>query len=452
MHGFGSLLEIHRSGKLRTLRARLKALEALEAALRAQEKNLELALRDDLGKPPMESFVSETALLLEELHFTRKRLADWMRPQKVSSPIAILPARSEIRYEPKGPVLILSPWNYPLMLALTPVIGALAAGNPVLVKPSEFTPHTNRALQALLRGAFPGGEVLLVEGGAETAQELLQLPWGHVFFTGSTAVGRKVYAALAKNLVPVTLELGGKSPCIVDKSADLKVSAKRIVWGKCLNAGQTCVAPDMLFVDKSVEQTLLKKLREELGRSFGESAIRHPDYARLIHERHFERLSSFLAEGEILAGGRTDRSMLQIEPTLIRPKNEDGPLWKEEIFGPLLPFVSYSGQEELHGYLQRLESPLAFYVFSRDEEFTERLLEKFPSGGACVNDMLVHLSNPRLPFGGVGSSGLGRYHGFYSFECFSHARAVLRNRFLPDLPLRYRPYAKHLPLIRKILG
>jgi len=431
----------YRKGKLRALR---------EVVQRHEAKLLE-ALRADLGKPPFESYVGEVAFLYDEIKFTLKNLDRWARPRRVRTPLLQAPASSWIYSEPLGIVLIIGPWNYPLQLMVAPLIGAIAAGNLAVLKPSELAPATAEAIARMIPEVFSPEEVVVYNGGAEVTQKILAERFDHIFFTGGLAVGKIVLQAAAQYLTPVTLELGGKSPCIVDKSVDLDVTARRIVWGKFFNAGQTCVAPDYLFVPRALKQPLLDRMKKEIVNFFGSDPVRSRDFARIINQRHFDRLIALIDPSKVATGGKSDRPQRYIEPTLLTSVATDDKIMQDEIFGPLLPILEYDQLDEAIGFVNSRPKPLAFYFFSNDKTQTERVLGSVPFGGGCVNDTLIHLGNPHLPFGGVGESGMGAYHGQFGFDTFSHRKSVTKRSFLFDVKMRYPPYRDRLEVIKKWL-
>jgi aldehyde dehydrogenase (NAD+) len=436
------------TGETLSLSFRKEQLCKIRDLIKANESLLYSALKSDLGKSEAETFIGEIAFCRDEIAFALKHLSSWMRPKRVPTPWVQWVGRSEIRYEPLGSVLILSPWNYPFQLLVSPLIGALAAGNCAVLKPSELAPATSRAIRDIFQG-FSEEVVAVVEGDAKVAKTLLQERWGHVFFTGGTEVGRQVMMDAAKTLSPVTLELGGKSPCIVDKSTDMDVTARRIAWGKFFNAGQTCVAPDYLLVPKGMGPEIGRRIYEEVKGFFGKDARTSPDYGRIVNDRHFQRLQKYLGDGKIEWGGESDPKTRYLAPTLMTETSWEKPVLQEEIFGPILPVLEYDVFDDAIAMVRMRSKPLALYLFSNDSNHQERVLQELSFGGGCVNDTLVHLANPHLPFGGVGDSGIGAYHGRFSFETFSHRKSVLRRSFFPDLKLRYPPY--NLNLLRKIL-
>jgi acyl-CoA reductase-like NAD-dependent aldehyde dehydrogenase len=437
-------------GVTRPLPVRLRYLEALEKAIRARESAILEALRQDLGKVPFEGYATEVGLVLEEIAYQRRNLKKWVRPQRVWPSLAQLPGQAYIRYEPRGLVLILAPWNYPFQLLLLPLAGALAAGNVVVLKPSEYAPATAHIIEEIIGSVFPPEYVRVIQGDAQVAAQLLEEDWDYIFFTGSTRVGRLVAESAARRLIPYTLELGGKSPAIIEADADLDIAARRIAWGKWINAGQTCIAPDYLLVHESIQSPFLEALEKAVKKLYGDITQPPPEYARIIHKAHYDRLMALLQEGDIVFGGYTAPERLYLSPTVVRSPR--GKLLEEEIFGPILPVLQYKTPEEAVAFVRKLPPPLALYVFSEDKGKQMFYLDMLPSGGACINDTLLHIGSSRLPFGGVRESGIGRYHGWYSFETFSHARALVKTPTWVDLPLRYPPYGKKLSLIRRLLG
>lgn len=435
----------------RSMEWRIDRLRALRRLLEEREAEALAALRADLGKPALEGYAGEVAFVKQDIDHVIKHLAGWMKPEKVATPLANFPASSTIRREPLGVVLIIAPWNYPLQLALGPLVGAIAAGNCVVVKPSEVSTHTSALLTRWLSDLAVDA-VAVVEGGVDVTTTLLEQRWDHIFFTGSTPVGKVVMQAAAKHLTPVTLELGGKSPCIVDKDVDLAVAARRICWGKFWNAGQTCVAPDYILVDRSIERPLLDHLRATLVEFFGDDPRRSDDYARIVNERHHRRLVGLLGQGEVAIGGTHDEKERYLAPTVLREVPADAKVLQEEIFGPILPIIPVSGVREAIDHVNARPKPLALYVFSNDKGVQEQVLSETSSGGACVNDTMAHLTVPDLPFGGVGESGMGAYHGKSSFETFSHRKSVLSKSCWVDVKLRYPPYGDNIKWVRRLMG
>lgn len=427
----------------------------LQNLLTLVRKNQELffaALRSDLNKPEMESLLSETGSVIEEINYALKNLNSWIKPQKVSVPLLAHPAKATIIPEPKGVVLNMSPWNYPISLALNPVVGALAAGNCVVLKPSELAPACSKLLNTLIKENFSPEVFACIEGDHLMAEALLKERFDHIFFTGSTQVGKKVMKAAAEYLTPVTLELGGKSPCIVDSKASLDVAVKRIVWGKFFNAGQTCVAPDYVLVHESIESKFLDKIKTRIKEDLGVDPSQSPDYARIINEKHFERLLTYMSDGKLVCGGDFKREEKYIAPTVLKDVTLESSVMHDEIFGPILPVLSYSNFESLKKIIQDRANPLALYVFTEDSAFEKKVLEEIPAGGVCVNDTLMHLACPDLPFGGRGNSGLGAYHGKASFDVFTHFKSVLHRSTLVDPNIRYRPYEKSMTAAKWLMG
>lgn len=439
------------TGATQSFEFRAASLRRLRAAIQGRESALLKAMHADLGKGETEAYLTEIGVCLQEISHTLKHLKRWMKPERVGTPLALLPSRSYLYRVPKGQVLIISPWNYPVQMPLAPLIGAVAAGNVAVLKLSEFAPATGAVVRELIAAAFAPEHVTLFEGGPEVSTALLERRWDHIFFTGSTAVGRIVAKAAAVHLTPTTLELGGKSPCIVDDTADLKVAARRIAWGKWTNAGQTCVAPDYLLVAERVWPALREELKGAITAFFGAEPKASPDLARIVTERHVDRLAQMLV-GDIVLGGQVDRAAKYIAPTIIENVTLSHPAMGEEIFGPILPVITYRTMDEALAILKALPNPLAFYVFTADNAAAERLIQSIPFGGGCVNDCLVHLANPNLPFGGTGESGSGGYHGIHSFETFSHKKSVVKSGTALDLSIRYPAWtAKQLGLFRRLL-
>lgn len=430
------------SGRTRPIAYRRAQLKGLKRMLREQNEAIVGALHADLGKSVFEGWLSEVDIVDKEIDFTLKRLARWMKPERVGGPLTIQPARCEVVREPLGVVLIISPWNYPFQLTVAPLVGALAAGNAVVIKPSEVAPKTSAVLAEVLPAYLDREAVTVVEGGVPETTELLEQRFDHIFYTGSGPVGRIVMAAAAKHLTPVTLELGGKSPAIVDRSADLRITARRLVMTKFFNAGQTCVAPDYVLAHGAVEAELNRHLALAVREFYGEDPSQSADLGRIINERHHDRLVPLLADGEVVVGGAHRRDERYIAPTVLRGVSADAPVMADEIFGPILPVLTYANTDEAIRLVTARPKPLALYVFAQDSAVIDRLLAETSSGGACVNDALLHLTVPGLPFGGVGESGMGAYHGRTSFETFSHRKSVLRRGYRPDMPLRYPPFTE----------
>nr|WP_314834493.1 aldehyde dehydrogenase [uncultured Flavobacterium sp.] len=409
------------------------------------------ALYDDFKKPAFEAVLTETNYVITELKDTIKNLSKWAKPKKVFPSILNFPSTDFIYKEPYGKVLIIAPWNYPFQLALCPMIAAVAAGNQVVVKPSELTPKTSAVIRKIIEKIFHINHVECIEGGLEVSQKLLAERWDYIFFTGSPTVGKIIAKAAAENLTPVTLELGGKNPCIIDETANLKLAAKRIVWGKFINAGQTCIAPDYILIQKDMKSHFIAYLKTEITKAYGENPALSPDFARIINTKNWLRLANLIEEEKVIFGGQTDIENNYIAPTLIEENDMESLLMKEEIFGPLLPILSYEKEEDIKTIISKFEKPLALYVFSENKRFSEKIIKQYSFGGGCINDTVVHFSNKRLPFGGVGHSGIGAYHGRLSFDTFSHKKSIVKKANWLDIPLRYAPYNDKLKSIKKIL-
>jgi aldehyde dehydrogenase (NAD+) len=441
--------EFFASGKTRDVAYRLQALKKLRDVLIQREDQIAEALRKDFGKPFFESFTTEIGYVLSDINHTIKGLNSWAKPRRVKTPLVLQPGKSEIHYEPFGCSLIIAPWNYPFQLQISPLIGAIAAGNTAIVKPSEVTKHTQKFICDVLQDNFPPEYIAGVGGGVTESQQLLEEKFDLIFFTGSTRVGRIVMEKAAKHLTPVVLELGGKSPCIVDKDIDLKTAARRIVWGKFMNASQTCVAPDYICIHSDIYEEFLKQLKATIVEFYGENPKQSESYARLVNEMHFDRVVGLIDKNKLYHGGESDRSTLYIAPTVLRDVSWNDRVMEDEIFGPVMPCFKYDNVDELIRTINSKPKPLSFYLFTRNKNLQEKVLAEVPFGGASVNDCLVHLANPELPFGGVGESGMGAYHGKQSFEVFSHKKSVLRKPFALDATMRYPPYtAFNLKLIR----
>ena len=428
------------SGKTRSVPYRAAALRRLYDAVKAQTPELEAAMLADFGKPAAETYMTEIGLVLAELRDQLRHVRRWSRPRRVPTPLMHFPASSYISPEPYGVVLIMAPWNYPFMLALEPVIGAIAAGNCVVVKPSAYAPATSAVIARLLRRCFSPHFVAAVEGGRAENTKLLEQKFDFIFFTGSKAVGQLVMEKAAHNLTPVCLELGGKSPCIVDETANLRLAARRIVFGKYLNLGQTCVAPDYLFVQESVKEPLLREIERCIYRQFGADPLKNPDYGKMINEKHFQRVCRLMESGVIRTGGAVDTEHLRIAPTVLADIRPSDPVMQEEIFGPLLPVLTFRDISEVITYVNGHDKPLALYLFTRSRATGRKVLGACSFGGGCINDTIIHLATSRMPFGGVGASGMGGYHGKASFDLFSHRRSIVKKYNWIDLPIRYQPY------------
>ncbi len=435
---------------------RILKLKKIRDSLMARKEELQKAIYADFSKNPGEVDLTEVYPTISEINHTIRHLADWMKPKKVGTPLVLFGTSGEIRYEAKGVVLILSPWNYPFQLLMSPLVAAIAAGNCVVLKPSAKTPHTAHFLKKFISDLFAEDEIALFEGDHHVADALLELSFDHVFFTGSPAIGKKVMAAAAQQLAPVTLELGGKSPVIVDETADVKKAAERIAWGKFINAGQTCVAPDYLLIHESRVNNFVTEIRKVITARYGETEEareKSPDFCRLVSEGHMEGLKKVLDEAvragaKVEIGGKTTPGKKYLAPTILTRVTDDSPIMKEEIFGPILPVVTFKELDEAIEIIQKREKPLALYIFSKSRTTINEILKSTTAGGTCINSLIIHLANPDLPFGGVGQSGMGNYHGHFGFKTFSHERAVLRQGIIDSLKMFYPPYTKR---VRKMI-
>lgn len=430
---------------------RKESLKKLLHNIIENEQAIIKALYDDFKKPAFEAVLTETNYVISDLKETIKNIDSWTKPKKVFASLLNFPSSDFIYSEPYGNVLILSPWNYPFQLALCPLVAAVAAGNKVTLKPSELTPNTSNIISKIITETFAVKDVMVITGDATIAKELLNQRWDYIFFTGSVAVGKIVAKAAAENLTPVTLELGGKSPCIVDETANLELSARRIVWGKIINAGQTCVAPDYVLVHHKMKDTLVKLLIKEIEKALGTNPEESSDFARIINLKNWQRQLSLLENQKILFGGQSDKETLYLAPTLLDEPKMDSLVMTEEIFGPILPILSYESKSDIEKIISSFEKPLSLYLFSQNKSFIDEVLQKYSFGGGCINDTVIHLANNRLPFGGVGNSGMGAYHGKLSFDIFSHKKAIVKKGTWLDLPMRYAPYKDKLKTIQKVL-
>jgi aldehyde dehydrogenase (NAD+) len=441
--------ELFRSGKTLDIEFRISALKALKAALRKWEKSLAEALWADLHKSYEEAYLTELSIVMGEIDTHIRHLKQWAAPKRCSTPLKMFPSRSKIISEPLGSALIISPWNYPVQLLLNPLVGAISAGCTAILKPSPYVERVSKVVEQLIAETFDENYIAVVQGNRDVNSALLEQRYDIIFFTGSPSLGRKVMAAAAKNLTPVVLELGGKSPCIVDKCAKLDVVARRIAWGKSLNAGQTCIAPDYLLVHKDVKAQLIEALRREFRSLLGENPKEFHHFVRIVNDKAFDRLVGYLEGADVVFGGEHDKSERFIAPTIIDNVAPESPIMQEEIFGPIFPIVTFSETEEAIDFVNKREKPLALYYFG-DNKTAKYLLRHTSSGGACVNDTIMHIANERLPFGGVGNSGMSSYHGKESFDVFSHRRSVVTTPTWLDVPFRYMPY-RMFSLVKKIL-
>ncbi|TGB04383.1 aldehyde dehydrogenase [Halobacillus salinus] len=427
-------------------------LERMRKMLDTFEKPILDALKFDLNKSEYEAYASEIAFLKSEIRHHLKDLKKWMQPHKVKAPLTHTGSKNYIYKEPYGTVLVIAPWNYPVQLALAPVIGAIAAGNTVIIKPSELTPTVSWVIKKMVEQYFSPEYIAVIEGDKEVTKQLTDSPLDYIFFTGSVPVGKIIMEQASKRLIPVTLELGGKSPSIVHKDANLELAAKRIVWGKFTNAGQTCIAPDYLFVHHEVKEELLRKIDEYITKFYGEEPLENPDYVKVVNDQHFQRISDYLKSGTILTGGQVDEERRKIEPTILDCVAWEAPVMQDEIFGPILPVLSYESLDEVIHQVNNRPKPLALYYFGEKEADQERIIESIGFGGGCINDTLYHIINPHLPFGGVGESGIGQYHGKSSFDTFTHHKSITKQTTKFDQNFRYPGSELGFKIIKRIFG
>ena len=430
---------------------RKDALKRLQKEIIKRESDIIKALNDDFKKSEYEAVMTETSIVLAELRMVLKNIHSWSKPKRVLPSLLNFPSSAKLYKEPYGTVLIIAPWNYPYQLAFTPLIGAIAAGNTVVVKPSELTPNTSKITKEIIETVFDEKLVAVIEGGIETSTELLKQRWDYIFFTGSVHVGKIVAKAAARFLTPVTLELGGKNPCIIDETANIKLAAKRIVWGKLINGGQTCIAPDYLLIHATVKEKFVEYYQKEVTNAYGENPENSKDYPRIVNQRNFDRLTIMLKNEKLLAGGDTNREDNYIAPTLIDEPGLDSEVMKGEIFGPISPVISYQTEEDLHKIISNYEKPLALYVFTKKKTFANKMISNYSFGGGTINDTTVHFANHNLPFGGVGESGVGAYHGKQTFDVFSHKKGVTKRYNWLDIPVRYAPYNGKLKILKTFM-
>ena len=432
--------------------ARTAALRKLYAAISSNEKEIHNALKKDLGKSGFESYMCETGLVLEEISYMLKHVQRFAGEKRVRTPLAQFHSRSYQKPSPYGVVLIMSPWNYPFMLTLSPLVDALAAGNTAVVKPSAYSPYTSEALQTILSQCFDPQYVAVVTGGRAENTCLLKEHFDYIFFTGSQAVGKEVMRNAAEHLTPVTLELGGKSPCIVDQTADIKLAARRIVFGKYLNCGQTCVAPDYIYCHRTVKDRLIKEVQKQIQKQYGKQPLRNPNYGKIINEKHFDRILGLIDEKKVVHGGNSDRKTLRIEPTVLDHVTFQDAVMQEEIFGPLMPVLTFDNLDDVIRKINSMPHPLAFYFFTSDKAAAKKVTSRCGFGGGCINDTIIHLATTEMGFGGFGESGMGAYHGKIGFDTFSHYKSIVDKKTWIDLPMRYQPYQKlHEKMVRFFL-
>lgn len=429
---------------------RISYLKALKAEIILNEQAIYDALKQDFKKSEFEAFISEFGLVISSLNLAIKNLKHWAKPKKVKASLLTFPSNDYIYKEPYGTVLIIAPWNYPFLLALEPLIMAIAAGNTIVLKPSELTKNTSKIITQIINKVFPKTYAFSIEGDSEIATTLLAKKWDYIFFTGSVPVGKIVAQAAAKHLTPVTLELGGKSPCIIDETVNLKLVSKRLVWGKFFNGGQTCIAPDYVLIKTDIKQTFIEHLKAEIIKSYSKTPKESPDFPRIINAKNTKRLLNLLKNESVVFGGDFDETENYISPTLIDEPSLESAIMNEEIFGPILPILTFKTEKDLEQIIWNFEKPLACYIFSNNKTFVEHLLNKFSFGGGVINDTLIQFGNPKLPFGGVGSSGMGNYHGKHGFNTFSHSKSIIKRSNWLDPSLRYAPYKMKLRILKKI--
>ena len=440
------------SGATLPLSQRIQALKALQRAIMRREEEILQALHTDLNKSPAEGYMTEIGMVLSELRFVLRHLPRWAKKERVKTPLAQFPSKSFVLKEPYGVALIMAPWNYPFQLSLEPLIGALAAGNCAVVKPSNYAPATSKVIASLIKSCFDERYIAVVLGGRQQNADLLSQKFDYLFFTGGTTVGKLVMESAARHLTPMTLELGGKSPCIVDSSANLPLAARRIVFGKYLNAGQTCVAPDYLLVQQSVKEPLLIEIKRAINAAFGPAPLQNEDYPKIINQKHFDRLLGLIEGEAVVTGGVGDEKTHKIEPTVLDGVTFSSPVMQEEIFGPILPVLTFNTIDEVIKTLRPRPKPLALYLFTTDKITQRRVLSSLSFGGGCVNDTIIHLATSSMGFGGVGQSGMGSYHGKKSFDTFTHEKSIVKKSNRIDVPLRYQPYGKNtLALLKKFM-
>lgn len=438
-----------RNGNTLPISKRKKLLKNLKKEILSNEDKIFQALNNDLRKSNYETYLTEIGILISEIDLFLSNLKKWAKPKKVKSSLLSFPSSDYIYSEPYGKVLIISPWNYPFQLAVLPLMSAVAAGNTVVLKPSEHAPNTSSLIKEIIEKIFDKSHVLVVEGAAETASKLLEYRWDYIFFTGSVKIGKIVATAAAKHLTPTTLELGGKNPCIIDDSVDLRLTSRRIVWGKFVNAGQTCIAPDFLIVKRNIKEQLIDHLSKEIERAYGKDPKESEDYPRIVNKTNLSRLSNMIKDTKILFGGEYDIETCYFSPTIIDEPRIDSPIMDEEIFGPILPIISYDDENQIEKLISKYEKPLALYVFSTNKIFSEKIIRKYSFGGGAINDTIIHVGNPNLPFGGVGYSGIGAYHGKSSFDLLSHKKSIVKKGNWLDIKIRYAPYKGKLEYVKK---
>ena len=438
-----------KNGNTLPISKRKKLLKNLKKEILSNENKIFQALKDDLRKSNYETYLTEIGILISEIDLFLSNLNKWAKPKKVKSSLLSFPSSDYIYSEPYGKILVISPWNYPFQLAILPVMSAVAAGNTVVLKPSEHAPHTSKLVKEIFVNVFEEAHVLVIEGADETAEKLLEYRWDYIFFTGSVRIGKIVAASAAKHLTPTTLELGGKNPCIIDDTIDLRLTSRRIVWGKFVNAGQTCIAPDFLIVKRSIKNKLITNLSEEIQKAYGKNPKNSEDYPRIVNKTNLSRLSNLIKDTKIIFGGEYDIETCYFSPTIIDEPDIESDLMAEEIFGPILPIISYDDENQIEKFISKYEKPLALYVFSSNKDFSEKIIRKYSFGGGAINDTIIQVGNPNLPFGGVGHSGIGKYHGKTSFDQLSHKKAIVKKGNWLDIKIRYAPYKGKLKYVKK---
>lgn len=439
------------TGKTLSVDYRIEQLKKLRSVIVEYEDKIKEALYKDLRKSATEAYVTEIGIVLMDIDDTLKNLRTWAKPTRMPTPLFHQLASSYIYHDPLGTVLIISPWNYPFQLLIAPLIGAISGGNTMVLKPSELSPNTSALINTMISENFAPEFIKVIMGGVAESKALLEEKFDHIFFTGGTEIGRQVYMSAAKHLTPVVLELGGKSPCIVDKDIHLEHTSRRILWGKYTNAGQTCVAPDYLLVHKSIKAKLIATMKKHLQEMYGDDVQKSPDYGRIISARHYDRIVTLMQDGLVTHGGQQDKNDLFIAPTFVENVDRNMRIMQEEIFGPVLPILEYEHIDEVVNYINAGSKPLALYVYSSNNTIQDKIMEKCSFGGGCINESVMHVGQLRLPFGGVGDSGIGAYHGKASFDVFTHKKSILKKSTLSDLPIKYPPYKNNLPILKKLM-
>jgi aldehyde dehydrogenase (NAD+) len=433
-----------------SVQERINLLKKLKSCLESHEQEILDALYADFKKSHFEGYATELLVTYKEINLFIKKLKKWSKPKRVLPTLFNFPSSDYIYRQAWGQILVTAPWNYPFQLAINPVLAAIACGNSVILKPSELTPHTAQVLENIIHAVFPKEVAYVIQGGVDTSTYLLDQKWDYIFFTGSVPVGKIVAKAAAEHLTPVTLELGGKNPCIVDETANIEIAAKRIVWGKLINAGQTCIAPDYILVHQKVKQKLVEKIIHQIEEFYTINVQKSPDYPRIVNEKNFERLAKMLSDEKLLYGGEINKDELYLSPTLIDEPKLDSAVMQDEIFGPILPVLTYSNFKEVEKIIHHYPHPLSLFIFSENKKRTKAWMKQFRFGGGIINDTIVHFLNDRLPFGGVGNSGMGQYHGVHSFRTFTREKSVLHRKTWIDLPFRYAPYGNKLNLLKRV--